>query len=123
VAGSTIPVLGLLTLLGLVGGIGITALGPGGVIPTIGLFALTRLSATEVAGTAIVTYVAAAALGAAAYTRSGQLRDPDTRRTAAILAGTAVGAVALSDRWAGCCAVPLLRSDRGGEFGERCRDP
>jgi uncharacterized membrane protein YfcA len=86
VAGSVLVLLGLF---GFVGGIGITALGPGGVVPTIGLFTLTDLSATEVAGTGMVTYVGAAVLGAAAYTRSGQLRVPDTRRVALILAGTA----------------------------------
>jgi len=85
----TIAQLVLLGLFGFVGGVGITALGPGGVIPTIGLFTLTGLSATEVAGTAMVTYVAAAIVGAAVYVRSGQLRDPDTRRTGLLLAGTA----------------------------------
>jgi uncharacterized membrane protein YfcA len=90
VTGLTLPVLVLLALFGFVGGVGITALGPGGVIPTIGLFALTSLSPPEVAGTALVTYVAAGVLGTAAYTRSGQLREPATRRTALILAGTAV---------------------------------
>ncbi|KOG88298.1 sulfite exporter TauE/SafE family protein [Streptomyces varsoviensis] len=82
--------LALLALFGLAGGIGITALGPGGVLPTIGLFALTRLAPAEVAGTAIVTHIATGALATAAYTRSGQLRDPATRRTALILAGAAV---------------------------------
>ena len=38
-----------LVLIGLVGGIGIAALGPGGVIVTIGLFALTDLSPSAVA--------------------------------------------------------------------------
>ena len=86
----SLPVLVLLGLFGLVGGIGITALGPGGVLPTIGLFALTDLSPAEVAGTAIVTHIATGALATAAYTRSGQLREPETQRTALILAGTAV---------------------------------
>lgn len=89
-AGLSIPVLVLLGLFGMVGGIGITAIGPGGVLPTIGLFALTGLSPAGVAGTAIVTHVATGALATAAYTRSGQLRDHDTRRTALILAGTAL---------------------------------
>lgn len=88
--GLSIPLLALLGLFGLVGGIGITAIGPGGVLPTIGLFALTGLSPAEVAGTAIVTHIATGALGTAAYTRSGQLREPETRRTALLLAGTAV---------------------------------
>lgn len=80
----------VLALFGLVGGIGITALGPGGVLPTIGLFALTSLSPARVAGTAIVTHVATGALGTAAYQRSGHLREPGTRRTAVLLAGSAV---------------------------------
>jgi uncharacterized membrane protein YfcA len=89
-AGLTMPVLIALGLFGLVGGVGITAVGPGGVLPTIGLFALTDLSPAEVAGTAIVTHIATGALATAAYTRSGQLREPETRRTALILAASAV---------------------------------
>jgi uncharacterized membrane protein YfcA len=89
-AGLTMPVLIGLGLFGLVGGIGITAVGPGGVLPTIGLFALTGLSPAEVAGTAIVTHIATGALATAAYTWSGQLREPETRRTALILAASAV---------------------------------
>ena len=89
-AGLSPSLLVLLGLFGLVGGIGITALGPGGVLPTIGLFTLTGLSPAQVAGTAIVTHVATGALGTAAYARSGQLREPATRRTALVLAGTAV---------------------------------
>lgn len=80
----------VLAAIGLAGGIGIAAIGPGGVLPTIGLFALTDLTPTQVAGTAIVTHVATGLFGTAVYTRSGQLRDPETRRTAAVLAGMAV---------------------------------
>jgi uncharacterized membrane protein YfcA len=80
----------LLALCGLVGGVGITALGPGGVLVTIGLFALTGLSPAEIAGTAIVTNVGSGLLGAAVYLRSGQLRQPETRRLARTLTGCAV---------------------------------
>lgn len=80
----------LLALCGLVGGIGITALGPGGVLVTIGLFALTGLAPAEIAGTAIVTNVGSGLLGAAVYVRSGQLREPGTRRLARTLIGCAV---------------------------------
>jgi uncharacterized membrane protein YfcA len=83
-------VLVLLAVIGLVGGIGISAIGPGGVLPTIGLFALTPLSAAAVAGTAIATNIAAGVAGTVAFTASGQLRDRPTRRTALILAGAAV---------------------------------
>ena len=40
-SGLTLPALSLLAVLGLLGGVGITALGPGGVLPTVGLFVLT----------------------------------------------------------------------------------
>jgi uncharacterized membrane protein YfcA len=80
----------LLAVAGLLGGIGITAIGPGGVLPTIGLFLFSGLTPSGVAGTAIVTHVATGLLGTAAYARSGQLRDPGTRRCAAALAGAAL---------------------------------
>lgn len=85
----------LLALFGLAGGIGITAVGPGGVLPTIGMFLLTGLSHNEVAGTAIVTHIATGALGTAAYSRSGQLREATTRRIAAVLAVSAVAGTPL----------------------------
>ncbi len=80
----------LLGLCGLVGGIGITALGPGGVVVTIGLFAFSGLSPAQIAGTAIVTNVGAGLLGAGVYLRSGQLREPGTRRLARTLIACAV---------------------------------
>ncbi|MGW4544845.1 sulfite exporter TauE/SafE family protein [Streptomyces violaceorubidus] len=94
-AGASVPVLVALGLLGLVGGVGITAVGPGGVLPTIGLFALTGLTPAEVAGTALVTHVATGVLATAAYLRSGQLREPGTRHTALVLAVTAVAGAPL----------------------------
>ncbi|WP_314176680.1 sulfite exporter TauE/SafE family protein [Streptomyces winkii] len=83
-------ILALLALFGLLGGIGITAVGPGGVLPTIGMFLLTGLSPAGVAGTAIATHIATGALGTVAYTRSGQLRDARTRRIAVILSAAAL---------------------------------
>jgi uncharacterized membrane protein YfcA len=80
----------LLAVIGLIGGIGITALGPGGVLLTIGLFVLTDLSPPAIAGTSIVTHVATGLLGTAVFVRSGQLRERVTRRTALILAASAV---------------------------------
>lgn len=79
-----------LAAFGLVAGVGITAVGPGGVLATVGLFVLTGLSPAGVAGTAIVTHVATGALGTLAYWRSGQLRDRSTARTARVLAAAAV---------------------------------
>jgi hypothetical protein len=89
-SGLTLPTLSLLAGLGLLGGVGITALGPGGVLPTVGLFALTSLTPGQVAGTGIVTHLATGTLATAAYTHSGQLRERETRRTALLLAGSAV---------------------------------
>ncbi|MFA1547055.1 sulfite exporter TauE/SafE family protein [Actinomadura chokoriensis] len=88
-------VLAGLVLLGLVAGVGIGAVGPGGVLVTVGLFAFTGLSPAQVAGTAIVTSVATGLLGTAVYTRSGQLREAGTRRTAALLAAGAVAGTPL----------------------------
>ncbi|KAB2359010.1 sulfite exporter TauE/SafE family protein [Actinomadura montaniterrae] len=88
--GLGMPVLAGLVLFGLVAGVGITAVGPGGVLVTVGLFALTGLPPAQVAGTAIVTHVATGALATAAYTRSGQLRERGTRRAAVVLAAAAV---------------------------------
>lgn len=90
VAGASVPVLVALAVIALVGGIGITAIGPGGVLPTIGLFALTSMPPAAVAGTAIVTNVPAGIVGSWAYLRSGQLTKPEIRRTALILAGSAL---------------------------------
>jgi uncharacterized membrane protein YfcA len=75
---------------GLAAGVGTTAIGPGGVLATVGLLLLTRLSPAGVAGTAIVTQVATGCLGSFAYHRSGQLRQPGTRRIALIIAAVAV---------------------------------
>src|SRR6202012_5041614 len=79
----------LLALFGVAAGIGITAVGPGGVLATVGLFTLPPLSPTQVAGTALVTHIATGMLGTAAYLRSGELRNPDARRIATIISAAA----------------------------------
>jgi hypothetical protein len=80
----------LLGLFGFAGGVGTTALGPGGVLVTIGLFLLSGLPPSAVSGTAIATNLGAAALGTGAYLRSGQLGGAGTRRVATVLVGAAV---------------------------------
>jgi uncharacterized protein len=85
-----LPVLVVLAAFGLAGGVGITALGPGGVLATIGLFVFSGLPPATVAGTAIVTHIGTGLLGSAVYLRSGQLRERQTQRTAVILCGSAV---------------------------------
>lgn len=51
----TVVALCVFAVCALVGGIRITAVGPGGVLPTIGLFALTTFPPATIAGTAAVT--------------------------------------------------------------------
>lgn len=46
--------------------------------------------AATIAGTATVTHIGTGLLGSTAYLRSGQLREPLTRRTAVILCGSAL---------------------------------
>jgi uncharacterized membrane protein YfcA len=112
----SIPVAVVLALAALLGGIGITAIGPGGVLPTIGLFVLTGMPPAQVAGTAIVTHVAAGGLGTVTYLQSAQLRDRQTVRSALVLAGAAlvgtpVGVVInsrMSVRWFGLLLAILV---------------
>lgn len=80
-------------------GIGITAVGPGGIFLTISLYALTTLGPAEVAGTASVTFIATGVLGTVIYARSGELRDRGNRRLAWWLSGTSM-AGALVGAWA-----------------------
>jgi uncharacterized membrane protein YfcA len=85
----------LLALVSLIGGIGITAIGPGGVLVTIALFLLTDLSPAEIAGTAIMTHIGTGIAGSLAYARSGQLREPSTRQLTVVLCIAAVIATPL----------------------------
>ncbi len=99
----------LLALFGFAGGVGTTALGPGGVLVTIGLFLLSGLPPAAISGTAIATNVGSATLGTGAFARSGQLRGPDTRRMAAVLIAAAVVGTPLG--------VVVNAQVSGGAFG------
>jgi uncharacterized membrane protein YfcA len=99
----------LLALFGFAGGVGTTALGPGGVLVTIGLFLLSGLPPGAISGTAIAANVGSATLGTAAFARSGQLRGRDTRRMAAVLIAAAVVGTPLG--------VVLNAQVSGGAFG------
>jgi hypothetical protein len=80
----------LLALFGFAGGVGTTALGPGGVLVTIGLFLLSGLPPAAISGTAITTNVGSAALGTGAFAHSGHLRGAEMRRMAVVLIAAAV---------------------------------
>lgn len=79
-----------LVVVALFAGVGITAVGPGGVFVTVALFALSPLDSATVAGTASATFVATGAIGAAAYVRSGEFTTGFAREAAVVLSGTSV---------------------------------
>jgi uncharacterized protein len=85
----------LLAVIALFAGVGITAIGPGGVFVTVALFALAPLSSAEVAGTASATFVATGLLGSLVYFRSGEFAQGYAREMAIVLSATSIaGALA-----------------------------
>ncbi|MFB6110153.1 MAG: sulfite exporter TauE/SafE family protein [Halodesulfurarchaeum sp.] len=80
--------LALLLCISLLAGIGITAVGPGGIFITIALYALTDLPPATIVGTASATFVATGMLGTASYYRSGELGSRGGPRSALVLSVT-----------------------------------
>ena len=80
----------ILVVIALFAGIGITAIGPGGIFVTVALFALTPITSAEVAGTASATFVATGFLGTAVYLRSGEFAHGYAREVALLLSATSV---------------------------------
>lgn len=90
----TLEVVLLLVAIALFAGIGITAIGPGGVFVTIALFVLVPISSATVAGTASATFVATGILGTLIYHRSGEFTHGRVREMAILLAGASgIGAI------------------------------
>ncbi|WP_049972433.1 sulfite exporter TauE/SafE family protein [Haladaptatus cibarius] len=86
--------LAVLVVIAFLSGIGITAVGPGGIFITVALFALTDVSSSVVAGTAMTTFVFTGILGSLTYLRSGELRTQSGQRLAALVTiPSVVGAV------------------------------
>lgn len=73
-------------------GVGITAIGPGGVFTTVALAGLTALPASTVAGTVHVTFVFTGLLGSFVYFRSGEF-DEGRELTLVLSVASVVGAV------------------------------
>ena len=93
---STIPieVIGFLFAIALFAGVGISAIGPGGIFTTIALFLLVPISSAKVAGTASATFVATGLLAAVLFQRSGDFSGGLAREMTVILSVTGiVGAV------------------------------
>ena len=85
----------LLVIIALLAGVGITAIGPGGIFLTIALYALLPITPPVIAGTASATFVATGILGSIIYARSGHLSGRGAWRLALWLGGTSVlGALA-----------------------------
>lgn len=80
----------LLAAISFFAGIGITAIGPGGIFLTISLYALAPLAPPEIAGTASLTFVVTGVLGTIIYVYSGELREPSNRLMAWLLSGTSI---------------------------------
>lgn len=85
IAGLPTTTLALLVVLSLFAGVGITAVGPGGIFITI---ALTDLPPAVVVGTASATFVATGLVGAESYRRSGELDSQGGKRMAFVLSLT-----------------------------------
>lgn len=93
------PTLVLLVVIAFLAGVGITAVGPGGIFVTVALFALTDVGSATVAGTALTTFVVTGVLGSYTYYRSGELKRRSGRRLATLVTvpsvfGAVVGALA-----------------------------
>ncbi|GAA5048997.1 sulfite exporter TauE/SafE family protein [Haladaptatus pallidirubidus] len=87
-------ILAVLIVIAFLSGIGITAVGPGGIFITVALFALTDVSSSVVAGTAMTTFVFTGILGSLTYLQSGELRSSSGRRLAILVTvPSVVGAV------------------------------
>lgn len=83
-----------LVVIAFLAGIGITAIGPGGIFTTVALAGLTAVPASTVAGTAHLTFIATGLLGSAAYLRSGELAQGRGRALTIVLStASGVGAV------------------------------
>lgn len=79
-------------------GVGITAIGPGGVFTIAALFFWTSLPSATIAGTASLTFVATGLLGTVAYVRSGELAAGDAREASIVLSVASVLGVAAGVR-------------------------
>lgn len=81
----TVSMAALLVLVALVAGIGIAAIGPGGIFVTIALFLLLAEEPATVAGTASATFIFTGILGTYAYYRSGELSSRSSWRFSGVL--------------------------------------
>lgn len=79
-----------LFVLALFAGVGISAIGPGGIFVTIALFVFVPISSAEVAGTASATFVATGLLAALLFQRSGDFSEGYAREITIVLSGLSI---------------------------------
>lgn len=84
--------LAVLVAIALFSGVGITAIGPGGIFLTIALYGLTSLPSATIAGTAQLMFIATGTLGSAAYARSGDMSSENAGWIALLCFGSITGA-------------------------------
>ncbi|QLD91193.1 sulfite exporter TauE/SafE family protein [Natronomonas salina] len=87
----------LIVVVAFLAGVGITAIGPGGIFITIAL-SMTPLSPALIAGTGSATNVVAGTIGSGMYAQSGELRSGSGKRLTVVLSLCSV-AGALAGQW------------------------
>ncbi|MFP9061660.1 sulfite exporter TauE/SafE family protein [Natrialbaceae archaeon A-chndr2] len=80
----------ILFIIALFAGVGISAIGPGGIFVTVSLFLLTPISSAEVAGTASLTFIFTGLLATALFYRSGEFSQGFAREIGIILSVTSI---------------------------------
>lgn len=98
----------ILVVVAFLSGIGITAVGPGGIFLTVALFALTSVTPATVVGTASATFVATGLLGTLNYVRSGELSSSSGWRLATVLSVTGIVGALLGVRLNGILPTELF---------------
>lgn len=90
---SNATVVAALVVIAFGSGIGISAIGPGGIFLTIALYALTPLPSATIAGTAQLLFIATGLIAALAYVRSGELTRASARPAGLLSLGSVGGAL------------------------------
>lgn len=88
-----VTLLATLVLIAFISGIGMTTIGPGGIFLTIGLYVLTPLASSTIAGTVQIAFIATSLIGSAAYIKSGEISGEYLILTVILSGGSIAGAL------------------------------
>lgn len=111
--GLTSKTLFALMVIAFIAGVGITLIGPGGILITIAL-TFTLSASALVAGTAGATNIATGLVGSAIYTRSGELRTARGKRIGIILSVTGILGALVGTRLNALVSVRMFELFLGG---------